>query len=61
MIGEVVSSDSDCEFVVSQNFSLSRKREVLYVESHEDKNIGKTSTTQGSSVVLRCVCPPNNL
>ena len=35
---EVVLSDSDCEFVEPQAFSLSRKREACFVESQETVN-----------------------
>ena len=36
MLGEVFSSDSDCEIVRPQSFSFSRRRQAFHVESQGD-------------------------
>ena len=42
VFGEVVLSDSDCEFVESETFSVSREREAPFVARQEDMHIGGT-------------------
>ena len=48
VIGEVVLSDSGREIVESQIFSLSRKRQALWVERQKDKNTDETGENTSS-------------
>ena len=39
VLGEVFTSDSDCEIVKAQFSSFSRKRRAFHMESEEDMNV----------------------